>query len=123
MADAFGSKLDLLLLAEVENRFPCVLESVSPTARHTVIRLSPTELVHKSPTPLPAMRNHEVLHVEAALTFIGVLLNVQKVGAIVRKDRSDIGRHVAIPVHVLVRPDGLEPARWIVFPLRGIRRR
>ena len=50
-------------------------------------------------------------------------LDVQEVGAIGRKDRRDVRRHVPIPVGILLRRDRPEAARWIVLTLRGIRRR
>jgi hypothetical protein len=47
----------------------------------------------------------------AALAVLGVLLDVQEVGAIVREDRRDVRGHVCVPVRVLIGRDRLEAAR------------
>ena len=76
MGHRIGPELDLRLAAEVEHRLPCVLESVSPPARHAVVGLAPAELVDESPAPLAAVRDDEVFDVKAALALVRVLLDV-----------------------------------------------
>jgi hypothetical protein len=89
MADRLRVELDLLLPAEVEDRFPCVLEPILPAARHSVIGLAPAELVDEPPCPLAPVRNHEILYVQISLAIVGVLLDVQEVGSVRRQDRFD----------------------------------
>ena len=69
------------------------------------------------------MRDNQILHVQVPLALVGVLLDVQEVGAILREHRRDVRGHVLVPGHVLVRRDRLEPAGRVVLPLRGVRRR
>ena len=123
MAHGLRPKLNLLLAAEVKHRFPSVLESVSPAARHAVIGLAPAERVHESPAPLPPVRDDEIHHVQVAFPVVGVLFDVEEVGAIGRQNRFDSSRDRAEPRDVLIRTNRLEAARCVVLALRRVGRR
>ena len=123
VADRLGPELDLLLAAEVEHRLPGILEAVSPSARHAVVGLAPAELIHESPAPLPPVRDDQILHVQVALAVVGVLFDVQEVGAVRRQNRRDIRGDIPEPVGVLLRRHRLEAARGIILALRGVWRR
>src|ERR1700741_2816380 len=121
MADRRRPELDLGMATEVEERLPNVLEPVFPASRNAIVSLAPAELVHEPPSPQAPVREHEILHVQVSLAIVGVLLDVQEVGAIVGQYRRDIRGHQRIPTDVFLRRDGLESARRIVFALRSIR--
>ena len=88
MTYRFGAKLDLVSSCEVKDRLPCVLEAIGPAARNAVRRIAPAELVYEPPAPLAHMRQRQLLHVQASLTFIGVFLDVQEVGPVRCQDGS-----------------------------------
>src|SRR5438105_480623 len=121
MADRLGVELDRGLPAEVEHRLPGILKPVIPCARHAVIRFAPAELVDETPSPYAAVRDDEVLHVQATLALVRVLLHIQKVRTIRRQDRCNVGRNRAVPLDVLGRRYWLKAAGRIVFALRRVR--
>ena len=123
MPDSLRPELDLLLPAKVVDRLERILKPVSPTARHAVVGLAPAELIHEPPAPRPPVGQHQVHHVKIPLALVGVRLNVQEVGSVGRQHRLDAGGHRAEPRHVLFGRHRLEPTRWVVLALRGVRRR
>jgi hypothetical protein len=113
-------EFDFRLATEVEDRLPRVLEPIAPAAWHTVVGLAPTEFIDEAPPPLPLVRQHEIHHVEIALAFVRVGFDVEKVGAIGRQNRLDVGSDIAKPIAIFVRRYRLEAARGIVLPLGGV---
>src|SRR5690242_6026135 len=99
----------------MKDRLPGVLETIAPSAWHTIVRLAPAELVNEVPTPLAYVRDGEVFHVQEPLAFIGVLFDVQEVRTVIREHRFDPGRHIAIPRDVLIRRYWAEAAGGVVL--------
>ena len=116
-------ELDLRASREVEHRLPRVLESVIPPAWNAVLGVAPAELIHEHPPPLPHVREHQILYIEAPLPVLAVFLDVQEE----RSVRREVLCHECLqwlpPVGVLVRRDRLEPAAFVVPPLACVWRR
>src|ERR1700730_2656451 len=100
-----------------------ILKTVVPAARNAIACIAPAQFIHKPPSPLPDMRDGQVLHVKVALAIFAVLFDIQEVGTVGREHRRDVRSHIAKPSDVFLRPNGLEAAAWVVLALRGVWRR
>src|ERR1019366_1399129 len=100
--------------SDLDHRLPSVLKAIVPASRYPVVGFAPAEFVNEAPAPLAPVRNDQILHIETAFAVLGMLLDVQEVGAVGRQDRRDIGSYRAEPVGVVIRPHGLESASRVV---------
>jgi hypothetical protein len=123
MADRIGPELDLVGSGEVKDGLPGVLEAIGPATGNAVGRIAPAEFIHKLPAPLPPMRKHQILYIQASLTILRVLFDVQEVGAVRSQNVTDYVSDLLEPGDVLVRRDWLEAASGVVLALGRVRRR
>src|ERR1700730_8336992 len=88
---------------------PGLLKTVVPAARNAIACIAPAQFIHKPPSPLPDMRDSQVLHVKVALAIFAVLFDIQEVGTVGREHRRDVRGDHPEPVAIASGGTGVNP--------------